>query len=199
MIARQSEDPKITTKLAPRIVNNIHRAERMIQDLLDANRIRAGEKTAVQKKNTDLVKLLQETCEDLTTIHGNRILLESPPTLTVACDPMALGRVIENLIDNALKYGDAHAPVRIQVHADEGQVAVDIQNFGIPIPAQELSKLFNPYYRQEANRSTGIKGWGLGLTLVKGITEAHGGRIEVRSDAENGTVFTIQLPLGETA
>jgi signal transduction histidine kinase len=73
-------------------------------------------------------------------------------------------------------------------------VLIAVNNQGAPIPPEELPTLFEPFKRVKQVDSAGPQGWGLGLTLVKGLTEAHGGRVRVESDAERGTTFVVELP-----
>ena len=101
-------------------------------------------------------------------------------------------RIIENLISNAIKYGLKNSPVTISVSQDTHFANVNVHNEGKPIPDEEKKILF-----QQFKRSKDVEakvGWGLGLTVVLSMVEAHGGTIEVQSDAQNGTSFVFKLP-----
>ena len=107
--------------------------------------------------------------------------------------PFASG-ALWNLASNAINYGSATAPVLIRVErVGEQGAAVSVHNEGPPIAPEQLERLFTPYAR--GGRADGPRGWGLGLTLVRGCARAHGGRVSVHSDAASGTTFRLELPL----
>mgnify|MGYP000867763530 CR=1 FL=1 len=112
-------------------------------------------------------------------------------TLMIA-DPEQLGRVIHNIIGNAIKYGAEGKRILVKVMADTDEVQVSVTNYGYVIPAEELPLIFDKFYRVEQSRSTHTGGTGLGLAIVKNIVDMHGGTITVKSDL-NGTVFTVTL------
>ena len=102
--------------------------------------------------------------------------------------------MIENLCMNAIKHGAKERPVKVSVLEHDGGAVLEVQNEGPPIPEDIQASLFEPYQRGPTQQARS-KGWGLGLTIVKGIAEAHGGKIMVSSNAEEGTVFRVLLPL----
>ncbi len=83
----------------------------------------------------------------------------------------------------------------MHLELDRKSVRISVHNDGAPIPAEELAVLFDPFKRASAALAGGAKGWGLGLTLVKGLADAPGGGVEVRSESSLGTTFTVTLPL----
>ena len=96
---------------------------------------------------------------------------------------------------NAAKYSAPGTIVSIKLEKLDGLAKLAIHNEGNPIPVEEQKLLFQPFLRAKAAQDSGKKGWGLGLTLVKGIAEAHGGTVTVESSAEKGTTFTLSIPL----
>ena len=95
---------------------------------------------------------------------------------------------------NGIKYGDPAKKVSLDL-SDEGRnVKISVHNFGNPIPPEEQKRLFEPFVRSKSAESGEQKGWGLGLTLVRGVVEAHGGKIRLESQADRGTTFTVDLP-----
>ena len=94
-----------------------------------------------------------------------------------------------------MKYGSADRPITITVRAVAGRAMVSVHNFGSYIPPEELELLFQPFRRANQARKSGERGWGLGLTLVRGVAESHGGSIGVDSLPERGTTFVIDIPL----
>jgi signal transduction histidine kinase len=177
-----------------RILNNVERADQMIQDLLDANRIRAGEKLPLYFERWDLNEIVQETVTNLITIYGNRIVLRSSDSIFGVWDRNAIRRIIENLVGNAIKYGAAQKPVTVTLKDEHVDVKICVHNEGPALSAQQQKDMFDSYKRIHQTDGHAPKGWGLGLTLVKGVAEAHGGQIQVESSDIAGTTFCITLP-----
>jgi signal transduction histidine kinase len=106
-----------------------------------------------------------------------------------------LRRAMENLVTNAVKYGTAGAPITVCIeHTGEG-ARISVHNLGTPIPKEDQARLFDPSFRTRSAQAGPAQGWGLGLTLVRGCAEAHGGIASVSSDARHGTTFALELPL----
>jgi signal transduction histidine kinase len=177
-----------------RLIQSLTRAEQMIENLLDANRIRAGERLPLEITECDLVATAREVCEELSMVLGNRFAVRGPERLAGHWSCNGLRRVLENLLTNGAKYGAPATPVITTIEARGTEAWITVHNEGPPIPPAELDRLFDPFHRAGGARVQGKPGWGLGLTLVKGLTEAHGGRISVESSAEAGTTFRVQLP-----
>ena len=117
-----------------------------------------------------------------------------PNPLMIEADPEKLGRVFNNLVANAFKYGNGASYIRVDARQRADQVEVTVANDGTPIPAQSLYHLFERFYRAEASRSRATGGTGLGLAIVKSIVDLHHGTVTVTSD-ENETAFVVTLPL----
>jgi signal transduction histidine kinase len=120
-----------------------------------------------------------------------------PPVLG---DDAALRRVFQNLVGNAIKYGASGGWIGLRAQASGREVRISVSDRGIGIPAAEHARIFEPFYRAPDVTSAQIHGAGLGLSLVKRIVEAHGGRIAVRSEPGQGSEFVVYLPAaGEEA
>lgn len=195
LILRHPQRAELCAALSSRIVESVNRADRLIVDLLDANRLRAGLELVLNVARVDLHALVAELLFDLSIVHAGRCRYDEPEACVGFWDPKALRRAVENLVSNAVKYGDAEAPVTLKVERQEGTIQISVHNHGNPIAPLELENLFQWHERTAAAQMSGQTGWGLGLMLVKGIAEAHGGVVRVRSSAEEGTTFTIELPL----
>lgn len=179
------------------IIASLDRSDRMLQDLLDANVIRAGSRIPLQIGEFDLVWFVKSVLEELTVIHGERFRLEALDSLKGCWSQDGVRRVLENLVQNAVKYGKSNSLISILIRRSESgdQVTLSVHNTGNPIPAEELPQLFGFFHRTQNVREEGKRGWGLGLALVRGIAEAHGGSVAVTSSAEEGTTFSVILPL----
>ena len=117
-----------------------------------------------------------------------------PHPLMIEADPEKLGRVFNNLVANAFKYGNGGSYIRITAHQEQDKVVVKVANDGTPIPEKAQSHLFERFYRAEASRSRATGGTGLGLAIVKSIVDLHHGQVTVSSDADE-TAFIVTLPL----
>lgn len=196
LISRQPQADDFSRKLAFRIVDDITRTDRMIRDLLDASRIRAGEKLSLKVESCNLYLLAQNVIQELASVYGERFLLECQEKENVMgyWSPSDLRRCLENLLLNAIKYGDSYSPITVKIEQQCERIKVSIHNEGQPISAADQVNLFRPYQQIQSTQASGKKGWGLGLTIVYGIAEAHGGTVGVESTPENGTTFFIDLP-----
>ena len=124
--------------------------------------------------------------------NKNRLKLTACESIIGKWNESGLRRVIDNLVINALKFSVPNSPILLTITQSKEAVEVSVHNDGAPIPSDEKSILFQQFRR--ARNSQGKKGWGLGLTIVKGITEAHGGHVEVESELGAGTTFRVILP-----
>jgi PAS domain S-box-containing protein len=195
LIQRKQTDSQQVATLSTRAINNINRVDRMIQDLLDANRLRAGEIIFMEMDRFNFVDLIHETISDLLLIHGDRFYADTPVALNGFWNREGLRRIIENLCNNAVKYGSKDSPIMLTLKHQENYAVFSVHNEGEPIPQNEQAFLFDPYVRSESAKKGEQKGWGLGLTLVKGVTEGHQGHIKVVSAKNIGTTFEIYLPV----
>lgn len=187
----KNPDADTVKKNGDRILSNINRIESMVRDLLDTTKIKAGKKIPLKVVQMDICKCLKSISSDLSSLHGDRFVVSTPEKLEGFWCEDAIRRITENLCSNAIKYGSESTPVTISVNDDKNQIHLKVHNIGDTIPHEELELLFKPFERSKHTK--GKKGWGLGLTLVKGLTEAQGGRVSVTSDM-SGTTFTVCLP-----
>jgi len=107
----------------------------------------------------------------------------------------ALRRAFENLGSNAVKYGSNDKPITFAVGQQSGRVFVRVHNHGSHIPIEEQETIFQAFRRTREAMASGKHGWGLGLALVRGVAEAHGGSVAVDSLSERGTTFVIDMPV----
>lgn len=194
LIARTPCGDAMHREVAHRIVRQNGRVDDMITNLLDASRLREGEPFPLKLSSFDLTQLTNEVCEELTTRMGNRFRVDAPPHLVGFWDMNGLRRVIENLAANAIKYGDPEGGVTISLKEAESRILLNVHNFGSPISTDDQESLFELFRRADSAQRGSKAGWGLGLTLIRGIAEAHGGIVNVRSLPVEGTTFIVDLP-----
>jgi signal transduction histidine kinase len=188
-----------TRRIAPKITASIERVDRMIRDLLDANRIRAGERIPLHLEPTEMVAIVDDVAAEARALYGDRFIVDARRRVHGVWSHDELHRALWNLVTNAVKYGDCQRPIMISIEEGKHTVRLSVHNEGPPIPAQELPAIFDAYTRCRSAAAGNHPGWGLGLTLVRGCAHAHGGTVDVISRAGDGTTFTMELPLDARA
>jgi signal transduction histidine kinase len=192
LILRRLERGDAHVDVAARMISAINRMDSMIQNLLDASRLRAGQSLKFEFEECYLDQLLQEVVEDLSFTYGERFVVVADSATTSNCNRKQIRRVIENLATNAVKYGVPDTPITLTLQQTKTQIEMTIHNEGDPIAPEAQSILFQQFRRTvSAEEQTG---WGLGLFLAKNIIEAHQGTIEVESTEDKGTSFIVKLP-----
>jgi signal transduction histidine kinase len=142
----------------------------------------------------DLAALAREVIQDLSPINYKRFILELEDGVRGIWDAEELRRALWNLAINAVKYGAPDKPITITVKRSGSEAQLSVHNYGSVIAPEDQSSIFDSFTRTQDARTKGQIGWGLGLTLVRGSSEAHGGKVTVQSSAALGTTFTIHLP-----
>lgn len=195
LIIRKTAEQERLQSLATRIDRCLERADAMITDLLDAAQIRAGKTIKIGVEPVDLKILVEETLHDLSLTAGPRFALRcNVPYVDALCNHHAFRRILENLASNALKYGDPTTQVTVSLERKPREVLLRVHNYGPHIGEDDCKTLFDIYRRTATARSGKQSGWGLGLTVVRGLSQALGGDASVESSAEGGTTFTVLLP-----
>ena len=131
-------------------------------------------------------------------LHKKIILNKQPHLPLFLANRNDLYHIFQNLVDNALKYGAAKSDVHISTYLDttpSPTLVVAIHNTGDPIPPEHLSRIWDKFYRVNSAQTLSVEGSGLGLGIVQSIVRKYQGRIEVVSDEETGTTFTVYFPV----
>ncbi len=179
---------------AQAIEQEAERLNRLVGNLLDLSRIEAGS-LRPQKSWQDLEALIEDTLARLRSVTAHHHLhVDLPEDLPpVWIDPVEIGQVIYNLIENATKYAPPDTEILVEVRRSSGALAIAVSDRGPGIPAQSIPHLFDPFYRVMDGRPR-PQGLGLGLAIVRGLVEAHGGRVWVENRPGGGAQFTFTLP-----
>jgi len=166
----------------------------LVQNLLDMTRLEGGAIRA-RAEPCDVHDMVAAALRQLgESARSHAVLVTIAPGLPlVPMDDVLMVQVLVNLLDNALKYSPANAPVEIQARLDAGQLEIRILDRGRGIPEGELERVFDKFYRVAVPGAP--KGTGLGLSICKGFVEAHNGRILAKRHAEGGTEIAVFLPL----
>jgi signal transduction histidine kinase len=188
--------PGATERLADQILKSISRSDQMIVDLLDSQRIRAGKRLQVDIVQYRMNDLVAEVVSDLTSLYGDRFRVRADGQVEGFWSWAAMRRALENLLSNAVKYSTPGSPITISVRAADGpKMHLSVHNEGPPLSPEEQTRIFRPFERGRSAEHREKRGWGIGLTLVRGIVDAHGGTIQVESTGAGGTTFTIINPM----
>ncbi len=167
----------------------------MLNTLMDISEAETGTMT-LHREQTDLDDLIGQSVElyeDLADERGVEIRTNVPSKLVVEIDRNRMRQVMANLIDNAVKYTAPGGVVEIAAHRDHDDAVATVSDTGVGIPADELPRIWDRLYRGDKSRSS--RGLGLGLSLVKAIVAAHGGKVSVRSRLGQGSTFELRLPV----
>jgi signal transduction histidine kinase len=187
-----TSDAEIRAALA-RISRNVFYADRMVQDLLDCCSISSGH-LELRRTPTELRGLLAQVVDRaVSTRDSGRVWIEACPPLTVSADAQRVGRVVANLIANALKYAPRSSLIGIRLEVRDGRARVSVIDDGPGLTVAETQYVFESYRRMPS--SAAHEGSGLGLYISKRIVEAHGGRIGVDSVVGAGSRFYFELPM----
>jgi signal transduction histidine kinase len=192
LILQKPDDADQAVKSSARIVQSMDRLASMTEDLLDASRLRAGQRLPLDPEEFDLDHLLKQLMDEQSLIYGKRFVFNSSGPATGYWSKGGLRRVIENLVTNAVKFSPEGTPIGVELRQSPTQVRLSIHNQGEAIPKEDQSLIFQQFRRSRT--AEGQVGWGLGLTVVKGMVEAHGGTVRVESANEVGTTFSVELP-----
>jgi two-component system, OmpR family, phosphate regulon sensor histidine kinase PhoR len=189
------DDPEAGRRFAERIGREAERLEVLARDLLDLSRVERG---TLDVEPVDLVGLAKEVADgytDLAEERRVRLHTELQPQLSLRGDRAQLGLLVSNLLDNALRHTPAKGTVCVRLEAAEGRAVIQVADTGEGIPAGELSRVFERFYRVDKARARQTGGTGLGLAIVRHVAEAHGGTVRVDSELGRGSSFTVSLPL----
>ncbi|HEX2373176.1 MAG TPA: ATP-binding protein [Actinomycetota bacterium] len=189
------DDPEAGRRFAERIAREAERLDVLVRDLLDLSRVERG---TLDVEPVDLVGLAKEVVGgygDLAEERRIRLHSELRPQVSMRGDRAQLGLLLSNLLDNALRYTPAKGTVCVRLDATESRAVIQVSDTGQGIPARELSRVFERFYRVDKARARQTGGTGLGLAIVRHVAEAHGGTVRVDSELGRGSTFTVSLPV----
>jgi len=189
------DDPEAGRRFAERIGREAERLDVLVRDLLDLSRVERG---TLDVEPVDLVGLVKEVLGgygDLAQERRIRLRAELQPQVSLRGDRAQLGLLLSNLLDNALRHTPARGTVVVRLDATESRALLQVADTGDGIPAGELPRVFERFYRVDKARARRTGGTGLGLAIVRHVAEAHGGTVRVDSELGRGSTFTVTLPV----
>ena len=201
LIQTPHPDPEFLREFLGDMGAEVERLTRIVQRLLDLTKM-----DHTDRLNIDMVSIgdiVAEVYEKLTPLAENKeidlVLSKSDEEVLVPVDRDSITEAIYNIADNSIKYTENGGTVKIELMRDLGNILIRITDTGIGIPKDEIQKIFDRFYRVDKARARDTGGTGLGLSIAMDAVKLHGGYIEVSSEEEKGSVFTIILPYNSDA
>lgn len=173
---------------------NSKRLQHLIEQLLDYNLLQGKKQLEVAPLKLDqLLQRLLEPWQPLIERRQQQICLPDA-ALVLEGDVSLIRSTLDNLLTNALHYGDVTEPIKIRAGLDTSSQWIEVENAGSPIPAHEQARLFQPFYQGSSRRKGSVKGSGLGLSIAADCMKAHGGKLALIASKENLIIFRLEWP-----
>ncbi len=194
-----ADDSEMRATLLAQIAEQGHRLHALVQDMLSLARIESGQTTLEFRPASVGAAVVACVDRHRARAETKGLTLEAVaphfgPDPAAWVDEESLDQILDNLVDNAVKYTPTGGRVRVKWRTDDGDARIDVEDTGIGIPAQDLVRVFERFYRVDRARSREMGGTGLGLSIVKHLVQAMHGRIAADSHPGRGSVFTVHLP-----
>jgi two-component system CheB/CheR fusion protein len=199
-VMKQSSEHPATLQQAREMMERlIEQMVRLVNDLVDVGRLRRG-LVALRKKPVALATIVQQAVEvsrPLLEAHGHELTIELPPgSIPLDADAQRMTQVFSNLLDNAARYTPRVGRIRLTAERRGDSVIVAVRDTGVGIPAHVLPHVFHTFTQVGRLWGQPMGGLGIGLSLVKGLVELHGGSVEARSEGQDrGSEFVVRLPV----
>ncbi len=198
-LARPELPDKKRTVVREMMLTDVDRLSRFVDDILQASRLAYDrERVGMRQDEVVLHELLSDCAFSVQTQHklgDDAIVVEVDDDLRVVTDPPALGVVVRNLIDNAVKYSEEPVSVRVTARAHKRRLVLEVIDQGIGIPKKDLKRVFHRFYRVPAEKVRSRRGTGLGLFVVWALVRSLGGQVEADSEGPGmGTTMRVRLP-----
>jgi signal transduction histidine kinase len=177
------------------LLDQVHHLTSVSDNLLLLARADAG-RLELERREFDLREVLDGACDDARTLAedaGIKVETKITDHLPIVGDPFAIGLIVQNLVDNAIKYNQPGGCIRLMAQACDGEVEVTVANKGEPIPKERADQIFERFYR--ARSSQRAPGQGLGLSIARELAIAHGGQLSLVCSDPDWTKFRLTLPL----
>jgi two-component system phosphate regulon sensor histidine kinase PhoR len=201
LLAGAAEDPAHRLGFLEQIDEQADRLHALILDLLSLARIESGAE-ALEFQAVELEQVAQDCLErHRARAEAKGVSLDAEPPnaaapVTAWADEEALGTILDNLVDNAIKYTPAGGRVRVRWRTADGEACLEVEDTGVGIPERDQSRVFERFYRVDKARARELGGTGLGLSIVKHLAQVMQGTVGMRSTVGRGTTFTVRLPTG---
>ena len=189
------DDPDGARRFVDQILQHSSRLGRIVADLLDLSRLETRE---VERSSFDIGQLVTDEAIRLAKVAeaGEIDLRTSSDAIGFVGSVADVRLAVKNLVENAIRYTDPGGVVKVRTARDNGDAIVVVSDTGVGIPARDIPRVFERFYRVDSARSRETGGTGLGLAIVRHVADRHGGSVDVESELGAGTTFTMRLPIG---
>jgi two-component system sensor histidine kinase KdpD len=189
-------DPAAQRDLHGGIIQEVDRLNGLVGNILTLSRLEA-DAWRPQREDAALEEVVEAARSGLSRAENSRVEVSLASSLEeVWLDAVQIGQVLHNLLDNALKYSPAQSKVKLRVFAEGSRLIFEVLDRGSGLPPGEEERVFERFYRAPALRESAVPGVGVGLSVCRGLVEAHGGTIAAHNREGGGAVFRVTLPLG---
>jgi signal transduction histidine kinase len=193
------DDPATVRRYHETMRAQVEHLSRLIDDLFELSQLDAGG-LRLDLRSVELGSIVADAVESFAMSAGTRdtgLRLDLARPVLVSAEPVKIARVVNNLIENAIRFAPAGSAVEVSVSQVGEYARVSVRDRGEGIDSADLPYLFDRFYRGEKSRSREYGGAGLGLAIARGIVEAHGGAVDARNDVGGGAVVSFSLPVAE--
>jgi len=192
-------EPESARNFVEIIGRQASRLHAIVEDLLALSRVEQdSRREEMEMEAQPVAGILQsavQSCSSRAEKEEMAINLDCPPSIIARINPALLEQAVVNLLDNAIKYSGKGSVITVAAEQNETEVLIRVCDDGVGIGSQDISRIFERFYRVDKARSAKLGGTGLGLSIVKHILRAHHGRVTVQSSPGKGSVFTLHLPV----
>ncbi|MBW2342262.1 MAG: PAS domain-containing protein [Deltaproteobacteria bacterium] len=192
------KNPEEAKRFLNIVGKHVDRLEAIIEDLLTLSKIEQDtereETVLTEGRIKDVLQIAIQLCVTKATAKNIQIRLSCKQAITAKINSALIEQAVINLLDNAIKYSDAHSVVQVRARQTERETIIGVHDQGCGIDKEHLPRIFERFYRVDKARSRKMGGTGLGLAIVKHITQAHAGRVSIESTPGKGSIFEIHLP-----
>lgn len=188
------QDDQRMEQFASQAEHSARRLAAIVEDLLDLSRLESSDRKTNDVQLHEVIESEVNAARSGETAHGLQIITSVEP-IVVRGDATELAMAVRNLLDNAINYSPDGASILVTVRKEDDDAVVEVCDTGPGIPTRHLGRVFERFYRVDSARSRRRGGTGLGLSLVRHVTDRHGGTVEVESQLGVGSTFTMRLPL----
>ena len=192
---QRAPDGSVEQRECAEQLDEVQRLKTILRKLLLLSQADAGQ-LPLSVAPVNFANLVRAALDDVHMLApGRKTELQAPAELTVSADADLLNQAIENLVSNAIKFGDTEGPITLVLASREDRAVLAVTNTGTPIPAADHARIFERFYRADQSRSRKIEGTGLGLSLAREIVRAHGGDLVLVRSTAQCTTFELSLRL----
>lgn len=189
-------DEAVRDRLLSRISGETERVASIIDDLLDLSRLEFERTPRADRASLrGVVSEAADRVAQMASARDVEVAVDSSDDVITSCDRDLMVHAVSNLLDNAIKYSDVGSTVEVGILADDGTAEIQVRDSGIGIPAADVERIFERFYRVDQARSRATGGTGLGLSIVRHIAANHGGEVRVASREGVGSTFVISIPM----